>query len=115
VDPPGLLYTKQCGAWRVDPLKAELGPSAWDHDVLNWTARARQGVGVSGPYDTRTAYFWSRKGWGGPLVGPCKPKPDPTVEKPPKGDPGGGPGHGGGGGGGGGDPKPSPSPTPPPP
>jgi membrane peptidoglycan carboxypeptidase len=115
VDPAGLLYASQCGAWRVDPLKAELGPSAWDHDVLNWTQRARRGVGVVGPYDSRTAYFWSRRGWGGPLVGPCAPKPEPKPEKPPKGDPGGpgnggDPGHGGGGGGG-----PKPTPTPPPP
>ena len=26
VDPDGLLYTPACGGWRVDPLKAELGP-----------------------------------------------------------------------------------------
>ena len=26
VDPPGLLYTASCGGWRVDPVKAELGP-----------------------------------------------------------------------------------------
>jgi membrane peptidoglycan carboxypeptidase len=115
VDPPGLLYTQACGGWRVDPLKAELGPTVWDHDVLNWLARARRGVGVTGPYDTRTAYFWGRSGWGGPLLGTCAPKPKP--EKPPKdggpgdGGGGGGGGHGGGGGGGGhgGDPTPSPT------
>ncbi len=26
IDPDGLLYTRSCGGWRVDPLKAELGP-----------------------------------------------------------------------------------------
>jgi membrane peptidoglycan carboxypeptidase len=30
VDPPGLLYTASCGGWRVDPVKAELGPKSWD-------------------------------------------------------------------------------------
>jgi penicillin-binding protein 1A len=109
VDEPGLLYTRACGGWRVDPVKAELGPPAWDSDVANWLARARRGVGVVGPYDTRTAWFWGRTGWGGPLLGTCAPKPDPT--KPPK-DGGPGPGGGGGGGGGGGKPKPSPTPGP---
>jgi membrane peptidoglycan carboxypeptidase len=110
VDEPGLLYTRACGGWRVDPVKAELGPRSWDADVANWLARARRGVGVVGPYDTRTAYFWGRTGWGGPLLGTCAPKPKPTEPgKPPKD---GGPGGGGGGGGGGGKPTPSPDPTP---
>ena len=38
VDPPGLLYIRACGGWRVDPVKAELGPKAWDADVANWLA-----------------------------------------------------------------------------
>jgi membrane peptidoglycan carboxypeptidase len=110
VDPPGLLYTRSCGGWRVDPVKAELGPPAWDGDVANWLARARRGVGVVGPYDTRTAYFWSRTGWGGPLLGPCAPKPQPpTSPKPPK-DGGGKDGGGKGGGGGGGNESPPPPP-----
>ena len=78
IDPPGLLYTRSCGGWRVDPLKAELGPRAWDKDVSNWLSRARRGVGVVGPYESRTAYFWQRTGWGGPLLGTCAPKPKPT-------------------------------------
>ena len=115
VDQPGLLYTRACGGWRVDPVKAELGPGAWDRDVANWLARARRGVGVVGPYETRTAWFWQRKGWGGPLVGTCAPKSEP---KPPKdggpggGGNGGGGGHGGGGGGGGKPTPPPPAPTP---
>jgi hypothetical protein len=111
VDPPGLLYTPACGGWRVDPVKAELGPRLWDHDVLNWTFRARRGVGVVGPYDTRTAYFWGRSGWGGQLVGACAPRPQPKPDKPPN-DHGGGHDPGGGGGGGGPDPSPAPSPEP---
>ncbi|MBA2382904.1 MAG: transglycosylase domain-containing protein, partial [Chloroflexi bacterium] len=106
VDQPGLLYTRSCGGWRVDPVKAELGPRTWDADVANWLSRARRGVGTVGPYDSRTAYFWERSGWGGPLFGTCAPKPRPPA--PPKHDP---PGHAGGGGGGGG-PKPSPTPAP---
>jgi membrane peptidoglycan carboxypeptidase len=110
VDPPGLLYTQACGGWRVDPVKAELGPRAWDRDVANWLARARRGVGVAGPYDTRTAWFWQRTGWGGPLLGACAPKREP---KPPKDSgPGPGPGPGDGGGHGGGKPKPTPPPAP---
>ena len=109
VDDPGLLYSRSCGGWRVDPVKAELGPRVWDKDVQNWLFRARRGVGVVGPYDTRTAYFWGRSGWGGLLLGQCapKPKPEPKPEKPPKdGGPGGGgpPGHGGD--------KPTPTPGP---
>jgi membrane peptidoglycan carboxypeptidase len=112
VDPPGLLYTRSCGGWRVDPVKAE-PVRAWDDDVANWLGRARRGVGVSGPYDSRTAYFWQRSGWGGPLLGTCapKPKPKPAPEKPDKppkdGPPGKDPGGPGGPGGG--------KPTPPPP
>lgn len=110
IDPPGLLYTRSCGGWRVDPLKAELGPRAWDDDVANWLGRARRGVGVVGPYESRTAYFWERTGWGGPLLGSCAPKPSPKPDepKPPKdpGDPGGG--------GGGGNPTPTPVPILPP-
>ena len=116
VDPPGLLYTRACGGWRVDPVKAELGPTAWDPDVANWLGRARRGVGVVGPYDTRTAYFWQRTGWGGPLLGTCAPKPAPKPPTDPGkgGGNGNGGGHGGGGGGGGGgqpDPTPTPVPT----
>jgi membrane peptidoglycan carboxypeptidase len=106
IDTPGLLYVRSCGGWRVDPVKAELGPRAWNDDVANWLSRARRGVGVRGQYDSRTAYFWQRTGWGGPLLGTCAPKPKP---EPPKGP---GPGGGGGGGGGGGKPSPTPPPSP---
>jgi membrane peptidoglycan carboxypeptidase len=109
VDPPGLLYTQSCGGWRVDPVKAELGPRSWDFADASWLARARRGVGVSGPYDTKTAYFWSRTGWGGKLLGPCAPPPKPKPDTPK--DPKGPPGPGGGGGPGGG-PSPAPDPTP---
>jgi hypothetical protein len=120
VDRAGLLYSRSCGSWAVDPVRAELGPRLWDHDVMNWVDRARKGVGVAGPYGTKTAYFWGRTGWGGPLVGPCAPKPKPKAHKPPKdtsppghgGGPGGGGGHGGGGGGGGAGAQPTPSPAP---
>jgi penicillin-binding protein 1A len=112
IDRAGLLYDLACGGWRVDPLKAELGPAAWDVDVASWMARARRGPGVTGRFDSRTAYFWGQHSWGGPIDGPCaKPKPKPTPvppSLPPGLNPGGPPGGGGGGGGG-------PKPTPPPP
>jgi peptidoglycan glycosyltransferase len=111
IDPNGLLYTRACGGWRVDPVKAELGPNSWLPDVADWLRRARRGVGVEGRLDSRTAYFWGERSWGGTLFGPCakpKPKPEPKPDEPPKdGGPGGGPG---GGGDGGGQPAPSPSP-----
>ena len=37
-------------------------------DDANWLARARSGVGVGGAVGSRTAYFWGRSGWGGPLA-----------------------------------------------
>jgi hypothetical protein len=95
----------------VDPLKAELGPRAWNDDVEDWMRRARRGVGVEGRLDSRTAYFWGERSWGGRIAGPCpKPKP-PKEDKPPKegppdpgdppGPPGGPPGQ---------DPTPTPKP-----
>jgi membrane peptidoglycan carboxypeptidase len=114
VDPPGLLYTQSCGGWRVDPVKAELGPRTWDVAVAGWLARARRGVGVLGPYDTRTAYFWNRTGWGGKLLGSCAPPPKPDKPKDHQGPPGheGDPGDGGNGGGASPSPAPTPDPTP---
>ncbi len=85
IDKDGLLYRQACGGWRVDPVKAELGPVAWKSDVQDWLRRARRGVGVSGRYDSATAYFWKESSWGGPLYGSCyRPKPPP--EKKDKGD-----------------------------
>jgi membrane peptidoglycan carboxypeptidase len=110
VDRPGLLYTPSCGSWRVDPLKAELGPRAWDVAVAGWIARARRGVGITGPYDSRTAYFWERTGWGGKLIGSCAPPPRPKPDKPKDGT--GPPGHDGDKGGKGGGPTPPPEPAP---
>jgi membrane peptidoglycan carboxypeptidase len=113
VDPAGLLYSPGCGGWQVDPVKADRGPSQWDSADAEWAARARRGPGVGGKFGAKTAYFWGRSGWGGPIVGPCAPKPTPKPDKPndkPKdGKP---PDGGGGGGGGGGDAGPGPSPTP---
>jgi membrane peptidoglycan carboxypeptidase len=111
IDPKGLLYTRACGGWRVDPLKAELGPNSWLPDVADWLRRARRGVGVEGRLDSRTAYFWGQRSWGGSLLGPCakpKPKPEPQPDKPPKDGGGGGGGHGGDGGG----TQPTPAPSP---
>ncbi len=104
IDKDGLLYRIGCGGWRVDPLKAELGPAAWRTDVADWLRRAHRGIGVVGRHDSATAYFWGERSWGGPLIGSCwRPREN------------------GGGGGGNGDKKekkkkdpPQPTPTPPP-
>ncbi len=85
VDRAGLLYSVACGSWRVDPLKAELGPRAWDRDVADWVARARRGPGVTGRHDSTTAYLPGESSWGGPLVGRCAPPPRPAP--PPRQDP----------------------------
>jgi membrane peptidoglycan carboxypeptidase len=100
VDEPGLLYRVACGSWRVDPVKAELGPATWRADVQDWLRRARRGTGVTGRHDSATAFFWGERSWGGPLAGSCyRPKPDRDrnddddkdedrkKEKPPKEDP----------------------------
>jgi membrane peptidoglycan carboxypeptidase len=92
IDPPGLLYEPNCGGWQVDPVKAEVGSLAWLPDVRSWTSRARSGVGVRGPYGTRTAYFWGESSWGGPIIGSCH------VAKHDKHGPGEGDGGGHGGG-----------------
>jgi hypothetical protein len=100
------LYRVACGGWRVDPVKAEVGPASWRLDVANWLSRARRGVGVTGKYDSSTAYFWGESSWGGPLAGACyRPRPEQDrgergsddKKKPPK--PGG-------------EPTPSPTPAP---
>ena len=71
IDEPGLLYRAACGCWRVDPVKAELGPTAWRVDVADWLRRAFRGPGVVGRFDSATAYFWGEGSWGGPLAGSC--------------------------------------------
>ena len=79
VDEAGLLYSRGCGGWLVDPVKAELGPERWDDDVAAWARRARQGVGTRGPLGSTIAKWGGS--WGGPLIGPCeRPKetPGPT-------------------------------------
>jgi peptidoglycan glycosyltransferase len=103
VDQNGLLYRMGCGGWSIDPLQAELGPTSWDADVLNWMARARRGVGVVGRHGSATAYFWNQRSWGGPIMGSCVSRPR---------DPGSG---GNGQGKGKKDKPPKPDGTPPPP
>lgn len=111
IDKDGLLYRFACGGWRVDPVRAELGPSAWKADVQDWLRRARSGVGVRGRHDSSTAYFWHESSWGGPLYGACS-RPKPPQEKKDKGNDE--PKDNGGGNGGGGTPAPEPTPAQPP-
>ena len=109
IDRPGLLYSRACGGWRVDPLKAELGPAAWDATSRPGCAgraagRRRRAATTRGP---RTS--GASRSWGGAILGPLPeaqargaqsregPKPKPPKDEPPK------PPGGGGGGGGGGD------------
>jgi membrane peptidoglycan carboxypeptidase len=87
IDENGLLYARSCGRWAVHPLKAELGPADWDDDVADWMRRARRGPGVMGEHDSRTAYFWGERSWGGRIAGPC---PAPEEREKPDKDNGGG-------------------------
>ena len=104
IDRDGLLYRVACGGWRVDPVKAELGPAWWRIDVANWLSRARRGVGVTGKYDSSTAYFWGESSWGGPLAGACyRPRPEQVRPDPGKDDKKKKPKPG---------PEPTPAPTP---
>jgi peptidoglycan glycosyltransferase len=81
IDEPGLLYRVACGSWRVDPVKAELGPAAWRIDVADWLRRAFRGPGVVGRHDSATAYFWGENTWGGSLAGSCfRPRSDGVGE-----------------------------------
>jgi membrane peptidoglycan carboxypeptidase len=98
VDEPGLLYSRGCDGWMVDPVKAELGPARWDDDVAAWVSRARRGPGIRGPYGSTTAYWFGESSWGGPLVGDCDddrddkgkgkpshgPPPPPDATAPPR-------------------------------
>ena len=109
VDPPGLMYVRSCGGWRIDLTKAE-PERGWRDDVLGWMARARSGSGRFGRYHTSTAYLPGRGSWGGSMVGTCAPPPCQVA-------PDGGPGNGNGNGNGEGQskgctPPPSPGPTP---
>jgi membrane peptidoglycan carboxypeptidase len=76
IDPAGLLYSRGCGGWMVDPVQAELGPGRWNDDVAGWLNRARRGTGVRGPYGSITAYWFGEGSWGGPLAGKCPEKED---------------------------------------
>ena len=96
------MYSRGCAGWMVDPVKAELGPQRWRADVQDWVRRAHRGTGVKGAYGSRTAYWFGRSNWGGPIIGPCAPKPTPTQGK------GNGNGNGNGH-----DPKPTDPPPPP--
>ncbi len=104
VDPPGLMYVRSCGGWRIDLTKAE-PERAWRDDVLGWMARARSGPGRFGRYRTATAYLPGRGSWGGLMVGSCAPPPCQVAPD--------GPGNGNGNGQSKGcTPPPSPGPTP---
>ncbi len=109
IDADGLLYRVGCGGWRVDPVKAELGLASWKDDVADWLRRARRGTGITGKHDSRTAYFWGERSWGGPLYGACaKPRPPAPAKDKGEDEGGGGGGDGGDGGGNGQEPKPKP-------
>ena len=82
VDQAGALYTQICGNWMVDPAQAENpgAPSTWLAADTNWARRAMRGPGIGGPDGTRTAYFWGRNSWGGPVTDGtnCSAPPTPT-------------------------------------
>ena len=68
IDRDGLLYRVGCGGWRVDPVKAELGRSAWRADVQDWLRRARGGVGRHRPVRLVDGVLLGRELVGRPAV-----------------------------------------------
>jgi membrane peptidoglycan carboxypeptidase len=74
VDPPGLMYVKACGGWRIDLTRGE-PERAWRDDVQDWMRRAAKGAGRRGRYGTATAYLPGRGSWGGRMAGPCVAPP----------------------------------------
>ena len=86
VDPPGLLYTKACGGYYVDPVQVENpgAPQTWIAADKDWARRAASGPGVaSGRFGTRTAYLIGQGSWGGPILPPggcAAPTPGPTQQ-----------------------------------
>jgi len=106
IDPDGLLYSQACGGYRVDLVKAELGPSSWDSADADWMRRARSGPGRISQWGTRTAYFWKQSSWGGQIAGSC------SASRPTHGGGNQAPKHKGKHGGGGGLPLPTPAPAP---
>ncbi len=82
VDTAGALYTNMCGTWMVNPVQADnkdAGPT-WIAADKDWARRAQRGPGVGGSNGTRTAYFWLRNSWGGPVTDgtSCSAAPSPT-------------------------------------
>jgi len=82
IDPPGLLYNKQCGTYYVDPVAVENpgAPSTWIEADKDWARRAAHGPGVaSSRFGTRTAYLHGQSSWGGQIfAGTCvAPTPSP--------------------------------------
>ena len=100
VDPPGLLYSKGCGAFLVQPLRAENpgAPASWQSAVNGWAARAAVGGGT-GRYGTAVTYMYGKSSFGGPVAtGTGCYAPPPTAETEPDDTDSGGGRSGGGGG-----------------
>lgn len=92
VDQAGLIYSTVCGGWSVDVAQAEnRGHPEWLTWARDWSRRALRGPGVGGVNGTRTAYFWGRSSWGGPITdgtncsAPPTPSPTNAATAPPGG------------------------------
>ena len=114
IDRPGLLYRLACGGWRVDPVKAELGPSAWQVDVADWLPPAPMAARASRPVRLGDGVFLART-----IVGRAARRLVRSAAHRAERGGGSGGGHGGGNGHGKKDnrpkpvaPGPSPAPTP---
>jgi membrane peptidoglycan carboxypeptidase len=84
VDPPGLLYTRECGTYYVDPVQVENqgAPQSWLEADKDWARRAARGQGAaSSRFGTRTSFLIGQGSWGGPIIpsgGCAAPTPPPT-------------------------------------
>ena len=115
IDRDGLLYDQACGGWRVDPLKAELGPARVGRRRRDWMAgpgagRASPAGSTRGPRTSGTSIRGAARSTGrAPSRSPSR---RPRRRRRCRRGHGGGPPGGGGGGGGAGHPAPTPKPKP---
>ena len=88
VDPAGLLYSQQLRRLAVDPLKAELGPSALGRRVADWMARARRGAGRDRAGRLADRLLLGQSSWGGPIARRVlRPRPTASDDQRPRRQP----------------------------
>ena len=74
VDPDGLLYSQILRRLSRGPPQGRARAERLGLERRRLDAPGTTAVrGVTGPLDSRTAYFWKQSSWGGSLAGACAP------------------------------------------